>query len=220
MVEKKDFKHRNPEADWDLFIVTEVQNRQELVDELKKTAPEPSSFLDFSVSENLDLLVRLTKKTGKKLFAVKTAVGTWTIIADSVTDILALKSEINAVAQLQSHIDPKELQGMCMYLHEYACQQGISDGCFVTTEVSTGESVYNIRGFHYIGYKDDQPTGKTLIFDITSKDYVFTPQCTTIPAVCEGIMVLEEKGETKAIETLYSTTWNRKPFGKPRIKPI
>ncbi len=215
-------KPGNPEADRDIFIVTEVQNKQALVDELSRTAPELTSFQDEAVSENLAKLIKLSERARRKLFVVETTGGSWTVVANSNDDVNAVRADIRAVSDLQSSIDPKGLPGMCIYAHEHASVMGVGDGSLSSGSKPQEESIYPILGIHHVGYKDNQSTGKTLIFDLTSKIYVFTPRNRTTTAVCQGIMMVEEKGETKILEAIYSTDWKRKPFDHSQfsINPI
>jgi hypothetical protein len=128
-------------------------------------------------------------------------------------EILKFQDTLSAISKLQANIDGEKLQGMCIYIHEYASAVGLSDGNLKAgySKGNNEDSIYPILGIHEVGYIDKPDQNASIYFDLTSKRYVFRDPDTKSTAL-QGISVIEDYGTTQTMENLYQSSWSRQPF--------
>ena len=199
--------------------ITEIQNLETLVTTLIQTAPDYQAFSDRALQENLANLFALTQEGNWKLFVIDFGQGVWSAVAPSKEKLLQNIRHAHKIALLQTTLRPEYLNGNCIYVHDYAASQNISEGNIAAIDNSQGTSVYRIRGIHEIGYLDRAETKSSIYFDLTSKAYIFSPTETKADqrAVCDGLIVIDDQGSTSTIEKLYATHWKKKRYDPSRL---
>lgn len=195
--------------------VINVENINELNKVLLTNDTAEQGLGDEEVQGNLSNLIERVKDMQKELFVMDNGDGKWAVVASSEQEIQQIKGKIQELSTLQASIDGETLWGMCIYVHDFASASGIADGsmCATTGQGDLEKSIYPIRGIHEIGYVNMPEKQMTVYFDLTAKPYVFTPGGRPVDeAVMQGVIVVEQKGQTSAIESLYQTEWRMDPF--------
>ncbi len=198
------------------FEIVQVETKDELVSALQGLGADVDLLQDKGIQKNLAAVIERSKEAGKDIFVIQMESGYWIVVSSSQNEVEQVRIVIAQIGSLQKKIDPKKLSGECIYTHLYAEASGISDG-----NLSAGFSprpdknpIYQNGGIHEIGFKDVPEKNLTVYFDLTSKDYVFTPLGVTEDnAVAEGIIVIDGLEKTTALESLYQCKWDRSEFG-------
>lgn len=194
-------------------LFTEVTSAEDLRELLIARRAHEQTLASEKVQGSLSKLVERTQETGKKLFVMDAGEGQWAVVANSEDDARQVQTKLKELSRLQGSVDADKLWMQCIYIHEFASALGISNGNFSSTsrKGNIEDSIYQIRGIHDIGYVDIPDKKKSVYFDLTSKPYVFTEDSAN-DAVMEGVIIVEELGESGAVESLYQNNWHREPF--------
>jgi len=171
-------------------------------------------LMNDKIQQNLTNLIDRAHKTHKRLFVLTLKNKLWAVLASSDNEVQQNQVKIEEISELQSSINGESLWGQCIYVHEFASALGITNGNMFAggRNGDPSKSIYPIRGIHKIGYSDMPEQNNTIYFDLTAKPYVFTCGQPVDNAIMEGVIIVEQLGQTQSIESLYQTGWQRNPF--------
>lgn len=171
------------------------------------------------VKERTGRIIKYAKEIGYRTYEVQTKHGRWLIVTQNVDAISANREVIDSFDEEQSKTELWRVWGDCASIHDRAMKAGVVDGEMradyrhsYKDRDGIGSSIYpeGSSGVgHYIGFKNTD--SETFYVDLTARVNVFTPTIYDTQSAFNGLVVIEPRGFTTAINALYAANWVNYP---------
>lgn len=165
------------------------------------------------VRERTKRVLNYATEVGYAVFEVRTGSGRWLIVAHNDKSVEANMGVIKSFDDLQATKELWQIWGACTTLHLEAKSAKVTDGLMRARYTASDrerikESIYpqGSGGIgHYIGFKDTPK--ETIYVDLTAKVNLFTPTISDTESAFNGLVVIEPRDSTIAINKLYAARW-------------